>query len=335
LSRASVTQARRQQIVDGMYALMVGRGYEAATIRRIAIAARLTPGLIHYHFKNKLEILRALLEHLETVHTRYLDFDLLVAEDPAEKVAVFIDHHLSSGRETANPEAVSCWAVVSGEAHRQPGFAEEVENAFKRITGKLAAILRAGIETGAFKCQAPEAAAAALVAAIHGYLCVATTTLDVIPYVSAAPCVKMMAAGLLQTNSPCLRDAAVPSTSSDATAPVPSDDDAAVTPAFDETVPISFSDDAAVPSTSSDATAPVSLDRQPAIAQALLGGSFASLAVDASPDPAKPRPVAEGESDSFPDLDARNPGEGRRPESASSDDAFSLQLDEGCGERGS
>lgn len=210
-----------------MYAVMVSKGYEAATIRRIAIAARITPGLIHYHFKNKLEILRALLERLETVYGRYLDFELFYAEDPAEKVAVFIDHHLSSGRRTANPEAVSCWAFVSGEALRQPGFAEEVENAFRRITVKLTGILRAGVESGAFHCQSPEAAAVALVAAIHGYLSVAMTTLDVIPNVSAAPCVKMMSAGLLQTNSPYLcgafRDEAVPVPSNDAIVPVPGD----------------------------------------------------------------------------------------------------------------
>ena len=80
-------------------------------------------------------------------------------------------------------------------------------NAWRR---KLCSILRYGIEAGAFQCPTPEAAAAALVATIHGYLCLAATTLEVIPNVSAAPCVKMMAAALLHSNSPLLRDAAVP-----------------------------------------------------------------------------------------------------------------------------
>ena len=80
MSRPAITESRRQQIVDGMYHLMISRGYEAATIRRIATAARLTPGLIHYHFKNKLQILRAVLERLETEHTRNLDRELLFAQ---------------------------------------------------------------------------------------------------------------------------------------------------------------------------------------------------------------------------------------------------------------
>jgi TetR/AcrR family transcriptional repressor of bet genes len=193
-----------------MFAVMVSRGYEAATIRRIARAAGLTPGLIHYHFKNKLAILHSLLEHLETVYGRYLDFDLAYARGPAEKVATFIDHHLSSHRATENPDAVACWAIVSGEAFRQPGFSEAVENAFKRVAAKLTGILRAGVEAGVFHCPIPEAAAAALVAAIHGYLSVASSTLEVIPHVSAAPCVKLMAAGLLQSDSECLRGAVVP-----------------------------------------------------------------------------------------------------------------------------
>ena len=112
------------RFVDGMYHLMIGRGYEAATIRRIATAARLTPGVIHYHFKNKLQkLLRAVLERLETEHTRNLDRELLFAQSPAEMVATFIDLHLDGGPETANPEAVCCWVIVSGEALRRSGFA--------------------------------------------------------------------------------------------------------------------------------------------------------------------------------------------------------------------
>ena len=193
-----------------MYGAIIGRGYQGATIRRIAMVAQLTPGLVHYYFKSKRQVLDALLELLETEHARDLHIDLLQAADPAEKVALFIDHHLESCRETANPQAVACWAVVSGEALRQPDFAQDVENAFARITSKLAVILREGIEAGCFHCPTPQAAAVALVAAIHGYLCVASSTLELVPHVSAAACVKMMAASLLRATSPCLRDAVIP-----------------------------------------------------------------------------------------------------------------------------
>ena len=151
-----------------------------------------------------------MLERLETEHTRNLDRELLFAQNPAEMVATFIDLHLDGGPETANPEAVCCWVIVSGEALRRSGFAGEVESAFQRMASKLCGIVRYGIEAGAFQCPAPEAAAAALVATIHGYLCLAATTLEVIPNVSAAPCVKMMAAALLHSTSPLLRDASVP-----------------------------------------------------------------------------------------------------------------------------
>ena len=40
---------------------MADRGYERASVTAIAKAAGLTPGLVHYHFHNKKEILLALV----------------------------------------------------------------------------------------------------------------------------------------------------------------------------------------------------------------------------------------------------------------------------------
>ena len=36
---------------------MAKRGYDGASVADIAKAARLTPGLVHYHFKNKQELI--------------------------------------------------------------------------------------------------------------------------------------------------------------------------------------------------------------------------------------------------------------------------------------
>ena len=57
MPRPSNTDARREQIVLGLQRVMAERGYEKATVSAIAQAAGLTPGLVHYHFKNKQEML--------------------------------------------------------------------------------------------------------------------------------------------------------------------------------------------------------------------------------------------------------------------------------------
>lgn len=67
------TNARRAQISGGLIKVMAKRGYDGASVNEIAKAAELTPGLIHYHFKNKQEILLAALADLVARHEERLD----------------------------------------------------------------------------------------------------------------------------------------------------------------------------------------------------------------------------------------------------------------------
>jgi len=67
MARPSNTEARRSQIVDGLVMVLSERGYERSSVQAIASAAGLSPGLVHYHFKNKLEILVELVERLDGV----------------------------------------------------------------------------------------------------------------------------------------------------------------------------------------------------------------------------------------------------------------------------
>ena len=59
---------RRQQIAQALMSLMATEGYDGATIKSIAQHAELTPGLVHYHFSSKREILLHLLEQLMAQH---------------------------------------------------------------------------------------------------------------------------------------------------------------------------------------------------------------------------------------------------------------------------
>lgn len=50
-------EATRERIVAGAYRALVEDGYEAASVKMIAEAAEVTPGLIHYYFKSKDDLL--------------------------------------------------------------------------------------------------------------------------------------------------------------------------------------------------------------------------------------------------------------------------------------
>ncbi|MCI0710764.1 MAG: TetR/AcrR family transcriptional regulator, partial [Chloroflexi bacterium] len=53
----------RERIVVGAYRAVVEDGYEAASVKTIAQVADVTPGLIHYYFKSKDDLLAAAIRH--------------------------------------------------------------------------------------------------------------------------------------------------------------------------------------------------------------------------------------------------------------------------------
>jgi TetR/AcrR family transcriptional repressor of bet genes len=196
MARPSNSDARREQISDALIRVMAKRGYDGASVADIAKAARLTPGLVHYHFESKQEILLLALERLVNRHLARLDARLVsVAGDAWAELHAFIDFHLGLGADQ-DPEALACWILLSGEALREPKIGAALEHALSALTERLHASIRRGVSQGVLACERPDAAASALVATIQGYFMLAATARSLIPKGSAASCVKQMAEGL-------------------------------------------------------------------------------------------------------------------------------------------
>lgn len=201
MGRTSNTDARRAQIVDGLAVVMAKHGYDGASVAEIARHADLAPGLVHYHFKNKLEILVELVRTLGTNHARALDAALGGSDDAAAQLVAFIDVHLGLGAH-ADAKALACWVLVTAEALRERRIRVEVERLLGDLTQRLTMIIERGATSGHFTCSDPAAAAGALVALIQGYFTVAATARDLIPSGSAAPCALRMAEGLVRPKRP-------------------------------------------------------------------------------------------------------------------------------------
>lgn len=207
MPRPKNTDERRTQISQGLIQSMARRGYAGASISEIARAAGLTPGLVHYHFKNKQEILLAALGDLAARHEAGLDKALARApSSPTAQIAAFIEVHLGLGA-SADPDALACWVLISGEALRQPPVREQFAQALAMLIARLRVIITAGQDAGTFRDMAPAEAASALVAAIQGYFTLAATAREVIPKGSAASAVRVMAGGLLGVTIPAPRGA--------------------------------------------------------------------------------------------------------------------------------
>ena len=199
MGRPSNTEERRQQIVAGLLRVMSERGYERASVAEIAKAASLSPGLVHYHFQDKQEILLTLVEQLTArVRERVAKRLAQVGEDARARVDAFLDAFLAMGPD-ADPASVASWVTISAEAIRQPEVRALYEKAVRADLEHLEALVSA--VTGKPRARA---VAAGLFAAIQGYFVLAASVPGLVPPGSAASTVKSMAAGLLEgaTHSP-------------------------------------------------------------------------------------------------------------------------------------
>src|SRR5438067_6934638 len=113
------SQARRAEIVRAMQTVMARQGYEKATIQAIAADAGLAPGLLHYHFKSKQEILVSLVTTLAAYGQQRYAALAGDAAEPAIRLRAYIDARLALG-EGAAPEIVAAWVMIAAEAVRQP-----------------------------------------------------------------------------------------------------------------------------------------------------------------------------------------------------------------------
>ena len=130
MARQPNTELRRAEIVAAMLPVMARHGYERATIQAIAGEAGLAPGLIHYHFKNKQEILVSLVESIaEFAQARFAQV-LGQASAPAERLEAYLQARLGLG-EGAAPDMVSAWVMIGVEAVRQA----EVRQVYQRLVG--------------------------------------------------------------------------------------------------------------------------------------------------------------------------------------------------------
>lgn len=175
--------------------MMAERGYAKATVREIAAAAGLTPGLVHYHFRNKQDILIALIESLaEIVRVRLRSG----ATDPARRLEAAIEA-LVGTEARVESEAVACWVVVGAEAVREPAVQRLYESVMRRVISEFETIFREALQKeGASEAGAP-AAAVAVVAAAEGFFRLAAGAPSCVPPGTAARSIRAIAGGFLRS----------------------------------------------------------------------------------------------------------------------------------------
>ncbi len=185
MGRPSNTTQRKQEIVDALLRVMAERGYEKASIQSIAKEAGLAPGLIHYHFKTKQDILMALVNWIASSATERLEHMNKQLSDPWDKLTAFINARLATG-ETEMPEVVSAWVVIAGESIRQPEIKKVYQDLIERQLEMLNELIANVWEGKSISSNEVINLSAIVLAAMEGAFQLSATASDVMPQNYAA-----------------------------------------------------------------------------------------------------------------------------------------------------
>jgi AcrR family transcriptional regulator len=93
---------RRQQILDAAQKVFAAKGFDGASIKDLAKAAKISPGLLYWYFKDKTDLLVSLLtERIETVFGQ-LPGSVSFDAPPADFMAQFAHFYIGTFEQPMN-----------------------------------------------------------------------------------------------------------------------------------------------------------------------------------------------------------------------------------------
>jgi AcrR family transcriptional regulator len=117
MARKVVTEERKKEIVMGLYTCLTQKSYRDTTIKDIASNTGFTYGIIHYHFKNKEEILLNLIDQmLSELTNQFLinikdRLNVLTTDELTEEIIHYISEKITKNREI-NLVFVEIWSLA-------------------------------------------------------------------------------------------------------------------------------------------------------------------------------------------------------------------------------
>jgi len=139
---------RRGQIVRAATAVLGRQGYAETSLKDVAREAGVAPGLLHYYFESKQELLLEVVVALEREMTRDWQSAVSDIEDPLERIVAALDH--AAQRCSEQPEffrllfdlynlGLTSPAIRVRCAEMWQRFIDDIETEVRRVLGRLPA----------------------------------------------------------------------------------------------------------------------------------------------------------------------------------------------------
>ena len=146
---------RREQIVRGALKIFSEKGFDAATNKEIAqVAGISSTGLIYHYFKDKIDLLRAVVE-MQSENRPGKEFPAAMLGMPLREGLHVVARHFLA--DISSPTMVAFIRVLIGEAMRRPEFAKILSGLLvERMFTGLAAFFRHHQQQGSLRQTDPD-----------------------------------------------------------------------------------------------------------------------------------------------------------------------------------
>lgn len=92
MGRKSNAMQRQEQIIWALFECLSEKGHEKVTVKEIAARAKLTPGVIHYYFNSKDEIVASLANAIVKKYSNLLESRIAAATSVEQKIEFTIGY---------------------------------------------------------------------------------------------------------------------------------------------------------------------------------------------------------------------------------------------------
>jgi TetR/AcrR family transcriptional repressor of bet genes len=139
--------ARRQQVIEATIATTAARGLARLTLTDVARTAKISHGLVLFHFQSKENLLAETLAYLADEYQANWQAALAAAgEGAADRLRALIDADFRS--QITTPDRLAAWCAFWGEAQSRPVYQEicgERDATYvRRLEEICAALIREG-----------------------------------------------------------------------------------------------------------------------------------------------------------------------------------------------
>ncbi|GGV36522.1 TetR family transcriptional regulator [Actinomadura cremea] len=148
-NRTFIEEARRAQIIECAIQTIASRGYSQASLSKIAKLAKISTGVISYHFGSKDELIKAVVAHVAKLAVDMMVPQITAQPTASEALRVYLTTNLEFMR--LHPQPVLALVEILSHGHAEDGGPNPYAEQNGTALTDLEQVLAWGQETGEFR----------------------------------------------------------------------------------------------------------------------------------------------------------------------------------------